>query len=113
MERTPTQESLLTTPIGRLRAVAFVEGCSYLLLLGVAMPLKYLAGIPIAVKVKDQWPTADDKEVEVKLAETKPYAIQDTVKGTLEWHLTLAPSSKTNVSFTYSIRRPKGWRLHQ
>jgi uncharacterized protein (TIGR02231 family) len=69
--------------------------------------------IPIAVKVKDQWPTTDDKNVEVKLLETKPYAIQDTVKGTLEWHLTLSPSSKTNVSFTYSIRRPKGWRLHQ
>ncbi len=39
------------TPIGRLRVVAFVEGCSYLLLLGVAMPLKYFAGFPVAVKI--------------------------------------------------------------
>jgi len=39
------------TPIGFLRIVAFVEGCSYLLLLGVAMPLKYLAGFPLAVRI--------------------------------------------------------------
>jgi integral membrane protein len=42
---------MLGTPIGRLRVVAFVEGCSYLLLLGVAMPLKYLAGLPMAVMI--------------------------------------------------------------
>ncbi|MEZ4271232.1 MAG: DUF3817 domain-containing protein [Myxococcota bacterium] len=41
----------LTTPIGRLRVVAFVEGCSYLALLGIAMPLKYFAGIPGAVRI--------------------------------------------------------------
>lgn len=37
--------------IERVRKVGIVEGVSYLLLLGVAMPLKYLAGIAIAVKV--------------------------------------------------------------
>jgi len=37
------------TPPARLRATAFLEGCSYLLLLGVAMPLKYWAGMPLAV----------------------------------------------------------------
>jgi integral membrane protein len=42
---------VLNTPVGRLRAVALVEGASFLLLLGVAMPLKYLAGMPEAVKV--------------------------------------------------------------
>jgi integral membrane protein len=41
---------LLKTPIGRLRVIAFIEGISFLLLLGVAMPLKYFAGIPAAVK---------------------------------------------------------------
>jgi len=40
---------LLRTPVGRLRAIAIVEGVSYLLLLGVAMPLKYFAGFPEAV----------------------------------------------------------------
>ena len=39
------------TPPARLRAVAFLEGLSYLLLLGVAMPLKYLAGEPMAVRI--------------------------------------------------------------
>lgn len=33
------------------RIVAFCEGLSYLLLLGVAMPLKYMAGMPEAVHV--------------------------------------------------------------
>jgi integral membrane protein len=37
--------------IARLRILAFIEGLSYLLLLFVAMPLKYVAGIPMAVRV--------------------------------------------------------------
>ena len=41
---------MLRTPVGRLRVIAFIEGVSYLVLLGVAMPLKYFAGIPEAVK---------------------------------------------------------------
>ena len=41
---------MLRTPIGRLRIIAFIEGLSFLLLLGVAMPLKYFAGMPAAVK---------------------------------------------------------------
>lgn len=35
----------------RLRAVVFLEGLSYLVLLFVAMPLKYFAGQPLAVRV--------------------------------------------------------------
>ena len=35
----------------RLRSVAFLEGLSYVLLLFVAMPLKYLGGMPLAVRV--------------------------------------------------------------
>lgn len=41
---------MLRTPIGRLRIIAFIEGISFLLLLGVAMPLKYFAGMPGPVK---------------------------------------------------------------
>ncbi|MBK6689623.1 MAG: DUF3817 domain-containing protein [Deltaproteobacteria bacterium] len=37
--------------IGRLRLIGLVEGVSYLVLLFIAMPLKYLAGYPLAVKV--------------------------------------------------------------
>ena len=40
-----------STPISRVRLVGIVEGISYLLLLGVAMPLKYFAGIPEAVRI--------------------------------------------------------------
>ena len=35
----------------RLRAIAFVEGISYLLLLLIAMPLKYLLGIKLGVTI--------------------------------------------------------------
>jgi integral membrane protein len=34
-----------------LRAVGLAEGISFLLLLGVAMPLKYAAGYPLAVRI--------------------------------------------------------------
>ncbi len=43
--------NLLTTTLGRLRVVGFLEGLSFLLLLGVAMPLKYYWGEPQAVRV--------------------------------------------------------------
>lgn len=39
------------SPIGRIRLAGLVEGVSFLLLLGIAMPLKYLAGRPEAVMV--------------------------------------------------------------
>lgn len=41
----------LSTSLGRLRLVGFLEGVSFLLLVGIAMPLKYLAGEPIYVRV--------------------------------------------------------------
>lgn len=42
---------MLKTPIGRLRLIAILEAISFLILLGIAMPLKYWAGIENAVKV--------------------------------------------------------------
>ena len=42
---------MLKTNIGRLRIVGFLEGISYLALLGVCMPLKYIWGIPEATAV--------------------------------------------------------------
>lgn len=38
-------------PIEFLRKTALIEGISYLVLLGIAMPLKYIWGQPQAVKV--------------------------------------------------------------
>lgn len=40
----------MNTAIGRFRIIGILEGISYLVLLGIAMPLKYLAGKPEAVK---------------------------------------------------------------
>ena len=37
--------------IHRLRVVGFMEGVSFLVLLGIAMPLKYFGDMPEAVKV--------------------------------------------------------------
>jgi integral membrane protein len=35
----------------RFRLISFIEGLSYLILIFIAMPLKYMAGYPMAVKI--------------------------------------------------------------
>ncbi len=42
---------MLTSAVGRVRAAGIVEGISFLILVGIAMPLKYFAGMPGAVKI--------------------------------------------------------------
>ncbi len=42
---------MLKTTLGRLRLIGFAEGISFLLLLFVAMPLKYAMDMPQAVKI--------------------------------------------------------------
>ncbi|MDF1741327.1 MAG: DUF3817 domain-containing protein [Verrucomicrobiales bacterium] len=37
--------------IPRLRLFSILDGISYLILLGIAMPLKYLAEMPLAVRI--------------------------------------------------------------
>ena len=44
------ERSIFTT-LGRFRLLSLSEGVSFLVLLGVAMPLKYFAGFPEAVEV--------------------------------------------------------------
>ena len=39
------------TPASHVRSIAVVEGLSYLVLLFIAMPLKYLADMPLAVRI--------------------------------------------------------------
>ena len=41
----------LKTALGRLRVIGWWEGGSFLVLLLIAMPLKYFAGMPAAVRV--------------------------------------------------------------
>ena len=45
---------LWSTAVGRLRVVSAIEGLSYILLVGVAMPLKYGLDMPQAVRVVGQ-----------------------------------------------------------
>ncbi len=45
------KQTWLHTSLGRFRAVALVEGISFLVLLFITMPLKYMAGLPAAVKI--------------------------------------------------------------
>jgi hypothetical protein len=85
------------------------EEILYRVTLEVANPYAF----PLPVRIHDQWPLTQDKDVETKLVCTEPYARQDKVKGTLEWELTVPASGKTVVSFEYTLRHPKGWRLSQ
>lgn len=42
---------MLKTSLGRLRVIGFLEGLSFLVLLGIAMPLKYMFEMPEPNKV--------------------------------------------------------------
>jgi integral membrane protein len=45
---------LLATPVGRFRVIAFIEGISFLVLLFIAMPIKYvpeLGGDPMPTRI--------------------------------------------------------------
>lgn len=39
------------SPVGRLRLIGFVEGLSFVALMGIGMPMKYWMGNPIGVRV--------------------------------------------------------------
>jgi len=41
----------MRTALSRFRFIAYTEGISFLVLLGIAMPLKYMADMPMPVKV--------------------------------------------------------------
>lgn len=41
----------MKNPVSLLRFASLAEAVSYLLLLGIAMPLKYIADIPLAVRI--------------------------------------------------------------
>lgn len=42
---------LLKTAIGRLRVIGFFEGLSFIILVFIAVPLKYIFKMPTAVKI--------------------------------------------------------------
>ncbi|WP_204485648.1 mucoidy inhibitor MuiA family protein [Archangium primigenium] len=103
-------------PVRNVRVVSKEKGflgkkdvTDYLVTLEVANPYP----VPLALVLHDQWPLSRSQDVEVELVRTEPSAEQDKDKGTLVWRLTVPPSAKTSVSFHYTVRLPKGWRLTQ
>jgi len=42
--------NLIKSPLGRLRIVAFLEGLSFIILIGIAVPLKYVYGFEHATQ---------------------------------------------------------------
>jgi hypothetical protein len=68
---------------------------------------------PLNVRIYDQLPLSTDKNVEVRLLRNDQVARVVNDSGQMEWQLTIAPRSTVAVTFVYSLRRPKGWRLHQ
>jgi hypothetical protein len=84
------------------------EISQYTVTIEVANPYR----APMRLRIADQWPVTGDKNVDIKLVRADG-AAQDREKGTLTWLLNVPQSGKTVVSFTYTVRRPKGWRLHQ
>ena len=85
------------------------EETQYVTTIEVANPYPFA----LPVRIHDQWPLSRSEDVEVRLVRTEPWAEQDEVKGALTWRLTVPPSGKTTVSFRYTVRHPKGWRLLQ
>ena len=69
----------------------------------------------VALRVFDQWPLAqpNQRDLETKLLDSKPGAIQDAATGKLEWRLTLKPNEKQTLTFNYQVKRPRGWKLYQ
>jgi hypothetical protein len=69
---------------------------------------------PLRLRVVDQVPVSDDKDVNIKLQRTSPaVTAHDEVTGKLEWRLTVPATAKTTVSFVYTLERPKGYQLRQ
>ena len=46
----PKQDVMLTRALAYFPPIAWLEGVSLLVLFGIAMPLKYMAGMPMAVR---------------------------------------------------------------
>ena len=41
----------MNSPLSRFRLIALLEGISFLILMGIAMPIKYMADMPLPVKI--------------------------------------------------------------
>jgi hypothetical protein len=85
------------------------EVATYTVTIEIANPYK----TDLNAQIFDQVPLSKNKDTEIKLIESKPTAIQEPLTGELNWKLKLPANKKTTVSFSYSIKRPRGWKLFQ
>jgi hypothetical protein len=85
------------------------EITEYVVTIEVANPYR----VPVATRIIDQMPMTTDKNVELKLSATEPNASPNADTGALEWRVEIPASGKSTVTFSYTLRRPKGYRLHQ
>ncbi len=68
----------------------------------------------LPIRVIDQVPLPANKEMQVELEGASPQtSARNKDTGQLEWSLQLPASGKATVTYTYSLRRPKGYRLYQ
>lgn len=69
----------------------------------------------IEVELFDVLPKSVNEDIEVELLSVKPKASDgpDKAKGRLTWRLKVGAGKTEKVTFTYRIKRPENWQLHQ
>jgi hypothetical protein len=104
-------------PVRNVKVVTSVSGLiskqeknEYTVTIEIANPTR----APMRLRVVDQVPVTDDKDVTIQLLRTTPAVSErDQVSGKLEWRLTVPAAAKAAVSFVYTLERPKGYQLRQ
>jgi hypothetical protein len=68
----------------------------------------------VIVRITDQLPKSDDEHIRVTLGAVEPAAEEKPdADGLLHWRVPLKAGATRTIRFTYTIRRPKDWRLYQ
>lgn len=65
----------------------------------------------ITLLVEDQYPLSERSSIEVELLESAG-AMVDAKKGKLLWKVELLPNEQKVISYSYSVKYPKGQRLY-
>ena len=66
----------------------------------------------IAMRVVDQLPLVGDKNVQIEDADVHGAEVEQGT-GKLTWRLNAPPRGKAVVKYAYTLRRPKGYKVHQ
>jgi hypothetical protein len=68
----------------------------------------------VTVRVIDQIPKTNEEKVKVELLRATPQAQKPPdADGLLYWHVDVPAGGTKQITFTYRVTRPKGWRLTQ